>query len=45
VSFGIRLRNNRVLVEISLEYGGIKQIEDKVRKSENLLESEFLMKM
>jgi hypothetical protein len=45
VGFGIRLRNNLELLEISLEYGGIKQIEDKLRKSENLLESEFLMKM
>ena len=45
VNLDIRLRNNIELVEIFLEYGGIKQIEDKVRKSENLLESEFLMKM
>lgn len=45
VGFGICLRNNLELLEISLEYGGIKQIEDKLRKRENLLESEFLMKM
>ena len=39
LSFQIVIINEVEVHQMIVEYGGIKQVEDKIRKSENLLES------